>query len=86
VSITLCQKGEPFIRQIRGGNDSTVMFAGLCIDLMDRLSGLMGFTYTISLVADGQYGAFDEETNTWTGLVKDLVDQVCQLCNMAISH
>jgi len=52
------------------------MYEGLCIDLMDRLSGLMGFTYTISLVADGQFGAFDEGANTWTGLVKDLIDYV----------
>ena len=43
---------------------------------MDKLSELMGFTYTISIVADGNYGAFDEETNTWTGLVKDLIDHV----------
>ena len=43
---------------------------------MDKLSELMGFTYNISLVADGNYGAFDEETNTWTGLVKDLIDRV----------
>lgn len=53
------------------------MFEGLCIDMMNRLSELMGFTYSISLVADGEYGAFDEETNTWNGLVRDLIDQVC---------
>ena len=58
------------------GNDSVVTFEGLCIDLIDKLSELMGFTYNISLVADGQYGAFDDVTNTWTGLVKDLMDYV----------
>jgi len=64
------------VHPIKGGNNSVVAYEGLCIDLMDKLSELMGFTYTISLVADGKFGAFDEETNTWTGLVKDLIDHV----------
>jgi len=60
-------------------NNGVMMYEGVCIDLMDKLSELMGFTYTISLVADGKYGAFDETTNTWTGLVKHLIDHVSML-------
>ena len=42
---------------------------------MDKLSEVLGFTYTISIVEDGRYGGQDEDGN-WMGLVGDLVNRV----------
>ena len=42
---------------------------------MDKLSEVLGFTYTISIVEDGRFGGQDEDGN-WMGLVGDLVNRV----------
>ena len=42
---------------------------------MDRLSEMMGFSYTIRPVEDGRYGGQDENGN-WLGLIGDLVNRV----------
>ena len=55
--------------------DGTIMYEGLCIDLMDKLSELMGFSYRLKIVEDGRYGGQDEDGN-WMGLIGDLVNRV----------
>ena len=67
-------QAEPFIYVTRDENGDEV-FEGLCIDLLNKLSDKMGFDYTISLVADGQYGG-QLEDGSWTGLVGDLTRRV----------
>lgn len=52
-----------------------IFYQGFCIDLMDKLSEVLGFSYRISLVEDGQFGG-QTENNSWTGLVGDLVNRV----------
>ena len=47
---------------------------GFCIDLMNKLSEVLGFTYSISFVEDGQFGG--QVGNSWTGLVGDLIQHV----------
>ena len=56
-------------------DDGRKDYQGLCIDLMDKLSEVMGFTYTISIVEDRRFGGQDENGN-WMGLVGDLVNRV----------
>ncbi|XP_035984467.1 glutamate receptor ionotropic, kainate 2 [Fundulus heteroclitus] len=53
------------------GNDR---FEGYCIDLLRELAIILGFTYEIRLVEDGRYGAQDENTGQWNGMVKELMD------------
>ena len=55
--------------------DGRKIYQGLCIDLMDRLSEMMGFSYTLKTVQDGRFGGQDEDGN-WLGLVGDLVNRV----------
>ena len=50
-------------------------YEGFCIDLMDKLSEILGFTYTLYLVEDGQFGGQNED-GSWNGLVGDLVNHV----------
>lgn len=58
------------------GNDR---FEGYCIDLLRELSGILGFRYEVRLVEDGKYGALDENTGQWNGMVRELMDHVSQL-------
>lgn len=58
------------------GNDR---FEGYCIDLLRELSGILGFRYELRLVEDGKYGALDESTGQWNGMVRELMDHVSRL-------
>ncbi|KAK7878253.1 hypothetical protein WMY93_031136 [Mugilogobius chulae] len=53
------------------GNDR---FEGYCIDLLRELAAILGFSYEIRLVEDGKYGAPDDNTGQWNGMVKELMD------------
>lgn len=55
------------------GNDR---FEGYCIDLLKELSSILGFRYEVRLVEDGKYGALDESTGQWNGMVRELMDHV----------
>lgn len=55
------------------GNDR---FEGYCIDLLRELAKILGFIYEVHLVEDGKYGAQDENTGQWNGMVKELMDHV----------
>lgn len=57
------------------GNDR---FEGYCIDLLRELSAILGFRYEVRLVEDGKYGALDEGTGQWNGMVRELMDHVSQ--------
>jgi hypothetical protein len=53
------------------GNDR---YKGYCVDLLEKISKIVGFNYTIKLVDDGLYGTIVD--GKWNGLVKDLIDKV----------
>ena len=57
------------------GNDR---FEGYCIDLLRELSAILGFRYEVRLVEDGKFGALDEGTGQWNGMVRELMDHVSQ--------
>ena len=57
--------------------DPNSRYKGLCIDLLQRLQEDLKFSFTLYIVEDGNYGAIDEETGEWNGLVGDLVKEVC---------
>ncbi|XP_071597367.1 glutamate receptor ionotropic, kainate 2 isoform X5 [Heliangelus exortis] len=53
------------------GNDR---FEGYCIDLLRELSTILGFSYEIRLVEDGKYGAQEDASGQWNGMVRELID------------
>lgn len=59
------------------GNDR---FEGFCVDLLRELAAILGFRYEIQLVEDGKYGAVEESTGQWNGIVRELMDHV-SLCS-----
>ena len=56
------------------GNDR---YEGYNIDMMMEISKILGFNYTIRIVEDGAYGSRDNETDTWNGMIGELLSQVC---------
>ncbi|XP_073703977.1 glutamate receptor ionotropic, kainate 2 [Garra rufa] len=58
------------------GNDR---FEGYCIDLLRELAAILGFTYEVRLVEDGKYGAQEESTGQWNGMVRELMDHKADL-------
>ena len=76
---------EPYIRQMRSSNKSfelkllqaeKIRYEGYCIDLLNAISKNLGFTYDLYEVEDGRFGALDEQTGEWHGLVRELIDKV----------
>uniref|UniRef100_A0A8B9H2R2 Glutamate receptor n=1 Tax=Astyanax mexicanus TaxID=7994 RepID=A0A8B9H2R2_ASTMX len=58
------------------GNDR---FEGYCVDLLRELASILGFRYEIQLVEDGKYGALEESTGQWNGMVRELMDHKADL-------
>ncbi|KAI6179694.1 hypothetical protein M3Y98_00638000 [Aphelenchoides besseyi] len=51
--------------------DQNSQFEGFCIDLLHELSNDLGFTYTLHIVKDGQYGSVNN--GSWNGLIGELL-------------
>lgn len=47
---------------------------GFSIDLLKTLSSELEVDFQLYLVPDGQFGAFDDQKNRWSGLVRELID------------
>jgi len=59
-------------KRLRGNS----RFHGFCVDLLDEISKILHFNYTIKPVADGKYGAPVGPKNEWNGMVRELIDKV----------
>ncbi|XP_008397398.1 glutamate receptor ionotropic, NMDA 3B-like isoform X1 [Poecilia reticulata] len=57
---------------------------GYCIDLLEKLSEDMGFTFDLYIVGDGKYGALSG-TGRWTGLVGDLLNGTADMAVTSFS-
>lgn len=55
------------------GNDR---FEGFCIDLLKVIADNLGFHYELYLVPDGKFGAENQTTKEWNGLVREIIDKV----------
>ncbi|KAF7274436.1 hypothetical protein GWI33_012907 [Rhynchophorus ferrugineus] len=53
------------------GNDR---YEGFGVDVIDELSLLLGFNYTILEQKDGIIGNFNRSTNEWNGMVREIID------------
>ena len=62
-----------FVKESSNGEKT---YAGLCIDLLDRLKENMKFRYTIEESPGNVYGAPDIFTGEWNGMVRHLIDNV----------
>ena len=61
-------------KRLRGNS----RFQGFCVDLLDEISKILRFNYTIKPVDDGKYGAPVGPKNEWNGMVRELIDTVSE--------
>ena len=52
-------------------------YEGYSVDLVEEISQILGFNYTIKLVDDGNYGSFNKETGKWNGMIGELQVKIC---------
>ena len=55
---------------MRCDNCSSSSYQGFAIDLLDAISKVAGFEYSLYLVPDNLYGVYDHETKEWNGIVR----------------
>lgn len=55
---------------------SKVEFEGAAIDILDELSRILGFSYTIYLSPDGKAGVENPDTGEWNGAIKEIMEKV----------
>ncbi|XP_069947297.1 glutamate receptor ionotropic, kainate 2 isoform X3 [Cherax quadricarinatus] len=58
------------------GNDR---YEGFCVDLIQEISEVLGFNYTIRIAADGSHGKYDDKKKRWNGMIGELLDQKADL-------
>ncbi|XP_018578371.1 glutamate receptor ionotropic, kainate 2-like isoform X3 [Anoplophora glabripennis] len=64
----------PYVMMHTGKNfTGNSRFYGFCIDILERVSQEVGFDYLLDLVPDRKYGARDQNTGIWNGMVLQLV-------------
>lgn len=56
--------------------EGNARYEGYALDLIDEIAHHLNFTYKFVLTNDSKYGNFDEATQSWNGLVKDLLNRV----------
>ena len=59
-------------------NPTTGEYEGFCIDLLKSLSDMMGFTYTLYEVGDGNFGT-QNDNNTWNGIIGEITQSVSNI-------
>ena len=62
----------PFVYFPNQGTSDPQTLQGFCIDVLNELGKRVGFNYTLKLVKDGQFGAYDPKTESWNGLIGEL--------------
>ncbi|KAL4229778.1 Glutamate receptor 2 [Mactra antiquata] len=82
VSYREFDNGKPLV-----GNDR---FEGFCIDMMEIVGEIANFSYTLRLVEDNvsPYGAFDNNTGSWNGVIGELLrgEADLALASLSITH
>ena len=69
---------EPYTMLVKDSEQKTGndRYEGYNMDLIKEISKILGFNYTIRIVEDGNYGSYDKKTETWNGMIGELLAQV----------
>ncbi|XP_055855889.1 glutamate receptor ionotropic, kainate 2-like [Episyrphus balteatus] len=84
--------GKPYL-MLREADENEILtgnarFEGYAIDLIHKLSILVGFDYTFEIVEDNSYGKYNPETKEWDGIVRYLIDHKADIgiCDLTITQ
>ena len=61
-------------------------YYGLCIDILEKISPILGFNYTVYEPSDGMVGVYNKELKLWSGVIGDLMYGVRELWLFCYMH
>ena len=70
--VTIVERPFVYFPNKAGITDDPTDLEGFCIDILKELSRRTGFHYTLKLVSDGQYGAYNDSAQSWNGVIGEL--------------
>ena len=79
-------KEKPFtmLKTNQEGLMGNARFEGFAVDLIEHISKLLGFTYELYEVHDGNFGAKNQETGEWNGMVGEIIAGVSEYVNVTL--
>lgn len=63
----------------RNDSNSPVEYEGYCIDLVEELAQILGFSYEYYPAPKNAYGSLNEDTKEWDGMVRELLEHRADL-------
>ncbi|XP_034111917.2 glutamate receptor ionotropic, kainate 2 isoform X2 [Drosophila albomicans] len=87
--IVMTREERPYVMVKDDANlTGNARFEGFCIDLLKAIAQQVGFQYKIELVPDNMYGVYIPETNSWNGIVQELMERRADLAvaSMTINY
>ncbi|XP_026846853.1 glutamate receptor ionotropic, kainate 2 isoform X3 [Drosophila persimilis] len=87
--VVMTREERPYVMVKEDTNlTGNVKFEGFCIDLLKAIAQQVGFQYKIELVPDNMYGVYIPETNSWNGIVQELMERRADLAvaSMTINY
>ncbi|KAH8252388.1 hypothetical protein KR038_004352 [Drosophila bunnanda] len=80
--VVMTREERPYVMVKEDKNlTGNIRFEGFCIDLLKAIAQQVGFQYKIELVPDNMYGVYIPETNSWNGIVQELMERA----NLAVA-
>ena len=71
--LPVAANGDPPLLHVTEDGDGSFSFKGPLKNLLDTLSSLLNFTYTLYVPPDGQYGG-RFENGSWNGMIGEVVN------------
>ncbi|XP_039496284.1 glutamate receptor ionotropic, kainate 2 isoform X2 [Drosophila santomea] len=87
--VVMTREERPYVMVKEDQNlTGNIRFEGFCIDLLKAIATQVGFQYKIELVPDNMYGVYIPETNSWNGIVQELMERRADLAvaSMTINY
>ncbi|ACY70466.1 hypothetical protein DVIR88_6g0003 [Drosophila virilis] len=87
--VVMTREERPYVMVKEDANlTGNAKFEGFCIDLLKAIAQQVGFQYKIELVPDNMYGVYIPETNSWNGIVQELMERRADLAvaSMTINY
>ncbi|XP_001996510.2 glutamate receptor ionotropic, kainate 2 isoform X1 [Drosophila grimshawi] len=87
--VVMTREERPYVMVKEDTNlTGNARFEGFCIDLLKAIAQQVGFQYKIELVPDNMYGVYIPETNSWNGIVQELMERRADLAvaSMTINY
>jgi len=76
----IVEQTSPYLMWKKAQDDEVLTgnnhFEGYCADLAEKLAELVKFDYTLKSVEDNKFGAKDNVTGSWNGMIGELVRMV----------